>query len=161
MKFIGLVLGLALYLYGAVFSVAAENVHKFATFEQERLFEELSMQLRCPECQSKNIAYSSALLAQDMRKKVYEQVNLGKSKQQIINYMVERFGNSVTYDPPLTWRTLILWAGPVLLVLSGFIWLVRLSQRRQTVVLSLAERQRVQMLLHEEDKFLYKGVKNE
>ncbi|MGL4826130.1 MAG: cytochrome c-type biogenesis protein [Vibrionaceae bacterium] len=161
MKFVWLVLGLALYFNGAVFSVAAENVHKFASLEQERLFEELGMQLRCPECQSKNIAYSSAPLAQDMRKKVYEQVNLGKSKQQIINYMVERFGNSVSYDPPLTLGTLILWVGPLLFALSGFIWLVRLCRRRQTVVLSLAERQRVQALLHEEDKFLYKGVKNE
>ncbi|MGL5291993.1 MAG: cytochrome c-type biogenesis protein [Vibrionaceae bacterium] len=157
MKFACMLLGLCLYIHGAC--IAGENVYQFATLEQECLFKELGRVLRCPACQSENIAHSHAPLAQVMRDKVYEQINLGKSKQQIIDYMVERFGNSVTYDPPLTLSTLILWVWPALFVLSGFIWLVRLSRRRQNVVLSVAEQERMQALLHEEDKFSHKGMK--
>ncbi|MGL5335727.1 MAG: cytochrome c-type biogenesis protein [Enterovibrio sp.] len=160
MKFAWILLGIFLYINGSFVSLAGENVYKFATLEQECLFKELSKLLRCPECKNKNIAHSNAPLAQIMQKKVYEQIKLGKSKQQIMDYMVERFGSSVSYEPPVTLGTLILWIWPALFVSAGFIWLVRLSLRRESVVLSAAECERVQALLHEEEKVL-KGMKNE
>ncbi|WP_350305639.1 c-type cytochrome biogenesis protein CcmI [Photorhabdus viridis] len=97
---------------------ATIDTYPFKSVEQEQQFYELTKQLRCPKCQNNNIADSNSIIAEGMRTKVYELTIQGKSKQHIIDYMVERYGNFVTYKPPVTPVTLILWGSPLLFVLN-------------------------------------------
>ncbi|GAL28248.1 cytochrome c-type biogenesis protein [Vibrio maritimus] len=103
------------------FSVNATiEIHEFDNLEQENQFKELSHTLRCPKCQNNTIGDSNAELAQDLRQKVYEMTKEGKSKDEIVDYMIARYGNFVTYNPPLTLATSILWLGPLFVIVLGF-----------------------------------------
>ncbi|NGN98508.1 cytochrome c-type biogenesis protein CcmH [Grimontia sp. S25] len=138
----------------AAFSVsAAIEVYEFDTPEQEEAFKKLGKELRCPKCQNNNIADSNAGLAQDLRLKVYEMLKQGKNEDEIVDYMVDRYGNFVTYNPPLTASTLILWAGPALFVVVGFTVLVMRSRKpkAKTVKAELdsEEQARLDALLNE------------
>lgn len=145
---------IALFLSWNVF--AAIDTYQFNSLEQEQQYRQLTEQLRCPKCQNNSIADSNAITAADMRTKVYELIVQGQSKQQIIDYMVARYGNFVTYDPPVTPATLILWIGPVLLVLMGGGVVVLKAKRRRSVddksELSDFDQQRLAGLLEERDR---------
>lgn len=147
-------LALGLILSWSVF--AAIDTYTFSSVAQEQQYRELTEQLRCPKCQNNSIADSNAIIAADMRGKVYELQQQGKSKQQIIDYMVARYGNFVTYEPPVTPATLILWVGPALFVLIGAAVVILRARRRveKEAPLSAQEQQRLQSLLASEDKTL-------
>lgn len=149
MRLLGLMLGLMLSWGG----LAAIDTYAFSSVEQEQQYRELTEQLRCPKCQNNSIADSNANIAADMRTKVYELMQQGNSRQQIIDYMVARYGNFVTYQPPVTAATIILWAGPALFVLMGAVIVVMRARRRveKQVPLSQQEQQRLQSLLVHED----------
>ncbi|WP_428802494.1 MULTISPECIES: cytochrome c-type biogenesis protein [Vibrio] len=122
----------------AVFAIsmgasAAIDVHEFDTLEQELQFKDLSHTLRCPKCQNNTIGDSNAELAQDLRQKVYEMTKEGKSKSEIIDYMIARYGNFVTYNPPLTLATSILWGGPFIVIIVGFGLIVLRSKKPKVV----------------------------
>ncbi|GAD78906.1 cytochrome c-type biogenesis protein [Vibrio ezurae] len=142
-----------------MFSFAAHaviEVHEFDTPEQELQFQELNHTLRCPKCQNNTIGDSNAELALDLRQKVYEMTKEGKSKQEIVDYMVARYGNFVTYKPPFTAATAILWLGPVLVVLIGFGFILTRSRRKPAKVatkaaLSEEEQQRLNALLKDDN----------
>ncbi|SDH70725.1 cytochrome c-type biogenesis protein CcmH [Vibrio xiamenensis] len=108
---------------------AAIEVYDFETPEQETQFQELSNTLRCPKCQNNSIADSNAALAQDLRHKVYEMTKQGKSKQDIVDYMTARYGDFITYNPPFTLSTAILWLGPLFVVVFGFGFIVIRSRK--------------------------------
>lgn len=82
-------------------------------------YERLARQLRCLVCRSETIADSNAQLAVDLRRQLRELIADGRSDQEIMQYMTDRYGDYVLYKPPLVPRTLLLWAAPVLLVLGG------------------------------------------
>jgi len=112
----------------------------------------LAEELRCLVCQNQSIAESNAELALDLRRQIREQIAAGQSDVQIVDYMVQRYGDFVLYRPPLKAATLLLWFGPFVLFLLGIGMLMRyLRQRRQRVVavqpLSAAERQEAEALL--------------
>ncbi|SUW62817.1 Cytochrome c-type biogenesis protein CcmH precursor [Buttiauxella agrestis] len=111
--------------------LAAIDTFQFKDEAQEQQFRQLTEQLRCPKCQNNSIADSNAMIASDMRLKVYELMQQGKTKQQIIDYMVQRYGNFVTYEPPLTPATIILWVLPVLFILGGAGVIVVRSRKRR------------------------------
>jgi cytochrome c-type biogenesis protein CcmH len=112
-------------------AAAAIDTYQFNSVEQEQQYRELTEQLRCPKCQNNSIADSNAIIAADMRTKVYELMMQGQSKQQVVDYMVARYGNFVTYEPPVTPATLILWVGPLLFVLiGGAVVILRTRHRR-------------------------------
>ena len=117
------------------FSIAAHaaiEVYEFDTLQQEEQFKELGHTLRCPKCQNNTIADSNAELAQDLRHKVYEMTKDGKSKNEIVEYMIDRYGNFVTYNPPFTPATSILWLGPLAVVVLGFgLIIVRSRKNKQ------------------------------
>lgn len=71
-----------------------------------------------------------------MRGKVFELLQEGKSKNDVVDYMVARYGNFVTYDPPMTASTLVLWIAPLLLVLLGVVFLLRRKPKTQSAVKS-------------------------
>ncbi|QEH08369.1 cytochrome c-type biogenesis protein CcmH [Histophilus somni] len=104
---------------------AAIDALNFTSMQQEKDYHSLTQELRCPQCQNNNIADSNASIAVDMRAKVYELLQKGQNKQQIIDYMVERYGNFVTYNPPVTGSTIILWVAPLALMILGVVIVLR------------------------------------
>ncbi|KAB0286497.1 cytochrome c-type biogenesis protein CcmH [Vibrio fortis] len=110
-------------------ATAAIEIHEFDNLQQEQQFKNLSNTLRCPKCQNNTIGDSNAELAVDLRQKVYEMTKEGKSEQEIIDYMIARYGNFVTYNPPLTLATSILWVGPFAVVVFGFALIVLRSRK--------------------------------
>ncbi|AKD38017.1 protein CcmH [Pasteurella multocida subsp. multocida OH4807] len=127
----------------------------FRSLEQEKDYHALTQELRCPQCQNNNIADSNATIAVDMRHKVLELLQDGYSKQEVVKYMVDRYGHFVTYDPPLTAATLALWVIPAVFAVLGFIMLFRRKPkaereiRASNAALSHKEKQRLQDLLKE------------
>ena len=152
-------------LFCSVSAWASIDVLNFTSQEQEKEYQQLTQELRCPQCQNNNIADSNATIAVDMRAKVFELLQEGKSKQQVVNYMVQRYGNFVTYDPPLTAATIMLWVLPLLLVLFGIALVLRRRTKIQNAIqnqeqnvsveqmesLTDAEQQRLQELLKDKE----------
>ena len=109
----------------------------------------LAHELRCLVCQNQTLAESNAPLAVDLRNQIREQLKEGASEQDVIDFMVARYGDFVLYRPPLKASTLALWAGPFLLLALGVFVLVRRLRRRRAPApqLSEAERARAAKLL--------------
>jgi len=141
----------------APMSVAdARDVYGFDTQAQEQRFQTLISELRCPKCQNQNIADSDAPIAMDLRNEIFRMLEEGKSNEEIIDFLVSRYGDFVLYKPPLTSRTLLLWYGPAGLLLIGFgvlgvIVLRRRGQNkdRSAAGLSVDEQARLAALLEQ------------
>ena len=109
----------------------------------------LAEKLRCLVCQNQTIADSNAELANDLRSQIREQIAAGRTDDEILAYMVQRYGDFVLYQPPFKPTTVLLWSGPALLVLGGAFVLARNLRRRQVgeTPLSDDERLRARRLL--------------
>jgi len=110
----------------------------------------LASELRCLVCQNQSLADSNAELAVDLRRQIREQIAAGRSDEEILGFMVSRYGEFVLYRPRLSATTLLLWLGPALLALAGFWTLARsVRQRRRTdePALTAEERRRAERLL--------------
>lgn len=107
-------------------SVYAER--EFSDPAQEKVFKELATELRCLVCQNQNIADSDAELAQDLRREIHVMLERGDSKRQILDFMVERYGEFVLYRPMFTAKTLVLWLGPLIFFLAGLVLVWRLAR---------------------------------
>ena len=119
--------------------------------------QELSHKLRCLVCQNQSIAESNAPLAVDLRNQVREQLATGKSKDDVVEYLVERYGDFVLYEPPFKGTTLLLWLGPLVLLIGGAAWLAYRLRRRSVELaadrgLSAADRERARALLERADE---------
>nr|MBL8410364.1 cytochrome c-type biogenesis protein CcmH [Dechloromonas sp.] len=122
----------------------------------EKRLQELSVELRCLVCQNQTIADSNAELAQDLRREIRGMIKEGKTNGEIIDFMVVRYGDFVLYRPPVKGITLLLWGGPIALLLFGIFFLLRYLRRRATRVadekpLSADEASRADALLKESD----------
>ena len=120
----------------------------------EKRLQDLSTELRCLVCQNQTIADSNAELAQDLRREIRGMIKDGKSDKEIIDFMVVRYGDFVLYRPPVKAITLLLWGGPIALLLLGLFVLQRyLRQRARRMAddrpLSAAEAGRAEALLKE------------
>lgn len=116
---------------GPVAGAEAKPVSEDPVLEQRVMH--LANELRCLVCQNQTIADSQADLAVDLRNQVREQLKQGKSEEEILAYMVQRYGDFVRYRPPVKMQTLVLWVGPFLLLAGGMFALLRfLRRRRQT-----------------------------
>lgn len=107
--------------------------NQFDNPQQEADYQSLIQTLRCPQCQNNNIADSNATIATDMRGKTLELLKQGKNKEEVVEYMIERYGNFVTYDPPMTPATIFLWVLPLLLILTGLGLILRRRKAPQAV----------------------------
>lgn len=114
-----------LLLFSSFTATAGIEVHSFATEQAEQDYKELVAELRCLVCQNQNLADSNAELAVDLRNQVFKMLSEGKSKQEVTDFMVTRYGEFVLYRPPLNPATAFLWGGPAIIVLLGLIgaWL--------------------------------------
>ena len=122
----------------------------------EKRLLELSNELRCLVCQNQTIADSNAELAVDLRREIRGMIQAGKTNPEIIDFMVVRYGDFVLYRPPVKGITLLLWGGPIALMLIGFFIMQRyLRQRAKRVAkdqpLTADEAQRAEALLKELD----------
>ncbi|MBE0440803.1 MAG: cytochrome c-type biogenesis protein [Psychrobacter sp.] len=130
-------LTLAGFIIAALLSVtsyAAIEVYDFDSPQQEAQYRGLIEELRCPKCQNQNLAGSDAPIAQDLKQKTYDLIKDGRSDGEIRAYMQERYGDFISYKPPVRPSTWILWFFPPLLLiilLIGWFWQ---SKRRQLVV---------------------------
>ena len=130
---INLLLGISLLLAVALPLQGAEELLTFQTPQQQALFRELTAELRCPKCQNQNIADSNAVVAVDMKQKTYQLVQQGQSKQQVIDFMKQRYGDFVHYQPPFQLSTVLLWLLPLLAVLSLGWTVFRRSKTSQSI----------------------------
>lgn len=126
---------------------------EFASEQMEEDYKTLVAELRCLVCQNQNLADSNAELAVDMRTKVYNMLNEGKSKAEIADFMVARYGDFVLYRPPVKSSTFILWFGPFIFLLVGALiaisYVRRQSNNKQSVV-DTQTRKRAHSLLDDE-----------
>ena len=155
---------IAIFVFGtffqstAAFAVAATEAATAADPVAEKRLQKLSEELRCLVCQNQTIADSNAELAQDLRREVRGMIKDGKRDKEIVDFMVARYGDFVLYRPPVKGITLLLWGGPVGLMLLGLFALQRYLRRRATRMnaedkpLSADESSRADALLKEIDQ---------
>lgn len=117
---------------------ASIDAYEFQSDEQRHLYQKLTEELRCPKCQNQNLADSDSQIAADLRKELYQQLLAGKSENEIVNFMQERYGDFVLYKPRVQWNTLFLWLSPLALVLIVVLRLW-LSRRSGSVLASSAD----------------------
>ena len=117
----------------------------------EQRLAKLSQELRCLVCQNETLADSRADLAEDLRREIREQIRAGKSDQEIIAFLTQRYGEFILYRPPVKPTTYLLWFGPFILLLAGLAILFRYVKRRGDLIteqpLSTADHRRAEELL--------------
>ncbi len=132
-----------------VFSAPVETF-KFDSPETEKTFHKLSEELRCLVCQNQNIAESNADLAKDLRLEIYTMLIDGNSEGEIVDFMVQRYGDYVLYRPPFKPMTWLLWFGPAIVFAFGLIYVVRFmkaqSSKKQMESLSDEDIERIKNL---------------
>lgn len=112
---------------------AADTPFEFKDAIQAQRYQRLTAELRCMVCQNQSLADSHADLAQDMRDEVFRMLNEGRTDEEIVGFLVQRYGDFVLYRPPVSGTTSLLWFGPLLLfALAGFAWW-RLGRAKPTV----------------------------
>ena len=129
---------------------AADTPLKFTDPTQEHRYQSLLLELRCLVCQNQSLADSHADLAQDLRNEVHGMLLQGKSNKQILDFMVQRYGDFILYRPPVRHSTWLLWFGPFVLLLFAVSVVVRFSRGRNrgaAPALSETEQARLQELL--------------
>lgn len=112
---------------------ASIDAYEFKSEEQRNLYQKLTEELRCPKCQNQNLADSDSQIAADLRKELYQQLLAGKSENEIIDFMRERYGDFVLYKPRMQLTTVFLWAAPISLILIVML-LLWFSRRGEAVV---------------------------
>jgi cytochrome c-type biogenesis protein CcmH len=143
------------FFCGMLLLAAQANAEPVVTFtfdspEQEVLFHKLSGELRCLVCQNQSIADSNAGLAQDLRTEMYEMLRAGKTEEQIIEFMVERYGDYVLYRPPFKAQTFLLWLGPMIVFIIGVYFALQFiraqKKRKEDVQMSDVDAKRLKKL---------------
>lgn len=142
-----------LLLCGSFQAMAAIDVYEFESPEQEQRYRHLIEELRCPKCQNQNLAGSDAGVATDLKNRTYELMQQGKSDAEIRDYLIERYGDFITYKPPVRGSTLVLWAGPFVLlfvVAIVIIWRIRRQPSGHPAIMSAEEQARLARLLDDD-----------
>ena len=100
-------------------SLAVIETYEFSSQDLELRYKALSQELRCPKCQNQNIADSNAAISRDLRAIVHEQLEAGATDEEIVNFLVDRYGEFVRYRPGMDSNTLWLWSAPVILFIMA------------------------------------------
>ena len=122
-------LGLTLACFGT--AQASIDTYEFSTQAERDRYRTLVEELRCPKCQNQNIADSDAPIAMDMRDEIFKKLEEGQSNDQIVEFLVDRYGDFVRYKPPVNKKTLILWYGPAAFLTFGFAMVAMIVIRRR------------------------------
>lgn len=116
-------------------ALAIDTAPAFADPAQQSRYNDIIHQLRCVQCRSQSIADSNVSLAADLRRQVRELMAAGKSDTDILQYMTDRYGDYVLYNPPVAPRTWLLWAAPLLFVLIGAVIAVVVILRKSRLAI--------------------------
>lgn len=130
---------------------AAIEVYHFDDVEKTNRFKQLTAELRCPKCQNQNIADSNAEIAQDLRAKLQQMLEADKNDDEIVQYMVDRYGDFVLYKPKIDPQTYLLWFGPIFLLLVAFFVvyaIVRVRTKRSSNQLNTDQQEKLNNLLN-------------
>ena len=122
-------LGVMLLL--SAYAAAVIETYEFSTPALEARYQLLSEELRCPKCQNQNIADSNAPISQDLRRLLHQQLEAGASDEEILEFMVARYGEFVRYRPAFHAVTAVLWPAPLLLLLAGVAGLLLILRGRR------------------------------
>ena len=131
---------------------AAIDAYPFPDEQLQQRYDGLIAQLRCPQCLNTNLAGSDAMIAQDLRREVHRMLLDGYDDDEILAFMYERYGDFILYRPRLGMGTLILWFGPLmLLVLAGLIWFRLARSKSEVLEINAEEQARLDKLLKDSD----------
>lgn len=126
LAFVCLLMALSVPSFGAI------EIYEFKTAEDEARYKALIEELRCPKCQNQNLAGSDAPIAVDLKNQTYQMINDGRSDTEIRAYMFERYGDFISYKPPVRPSTWILWIfPPILLIVLLMGWFYKAKQGRK------------------------------
>ena len=120
--------------------------------KQQESYETLTKELRCLVCQNQTIADSNAELAADLRQQVYEMLQQGKSKEEIVKFMTDRYGDFVLYKPPFKGKTSVLWIAPVVFLLMGLITVFFFIRRKKVAANQHSEAGALEMDVEKQKK---------
>ncbi len=119
---------------------------KFETKAEEQHFKDLIEELRCLVCQNQSLADSDAELAHDLRAEVYDMIQAGNSDDEIVEFLVARYGDFVLYNPPVKPANYLIWFGPfVLLLVAGFLLLRAIRRQKRTAATDITPEQRARL----------------
>lgn len=127
----------------------ATEIRSFDTPEKQARYEHLIEELRCLVCQNQSLADSDADLAKDLRNEVYDIIQGGKSEDEAIRFLTDRYGDFVLYRPPVKPITWLLWGGPLLILMAGvglLFWQIRYRNTLAETDISDEERTRLEHL---------------
>ncbi len=142
----------AVLLFQALPAMALLDQFEFTDEAQELRYKDLIVELRCLVCQNQSLLDSDAELAQDLRVEVFEMMQAGQDDEQITDFLVERYGDFVLYNPPVKPSTWLLWYGPfVLLIIAALLLLRSVRRQKQTAATGISpeDRQRLDKVLGE------------
>jgi len=104
---------------------ATIDVYEFETPELEERFKLLTHELRCPKCQNQNLAGSNSTLSLDLKMVVYEKLIAGETDQQILDFMKQRYGEFILFNPEMSQSNVLLWGAPFIFVVVFFAFFLR------------------------------------
>ncbi len=155
-KFISKLLLMIVLSYSIATVAAPIETFKFNSPEKEKIFHKLSEELRCLVCQNQSVAESNADLARDLRLEIYTMLSSGKTEEEIVSFMVDRYGDYVLYRPPFKPMTWLLWFGPFIVFIISLVFAIRFmtsqSMNKQADCLNEEEIERIKNLHAEQDK---------
>lgn len=140
----------------SISSLAAIEVHEFDNDVDRLRYQSFINEMRCPKCTNQNLAGTPSPIAEDLRRELVFMIKDGRSDKEIVDFMVERYGEFILYRPRLTSATILLWAAPFILLISGVVLLLLIVRKRRRleveadvdVGLSSAENARLASLLN-------------
>ena len=127
---------LSMMIFWSTQSLAVIETYEFGSPDLKLRYKALSQELRCPKCQNQNIADSNAPISRDLRAIVHEQLEAGATDEEIIEFLVDRYGEFVRYRPGMDSNTLWLWAAPIILLIMAVavvVTQIRKDRDRQTI----------------------------
>lgn len=146
---------LALASLSAPSILASDYSYTFTTPQREMRYQSLMEELRCLVCQNQSLADSNAELAQDLRKKVYDMITTGNDDDQIMDFLTDRYGKFILYDPKLNYENAPLWLLPILMICIGVYVISRLAkqgERSEAVIPQSAQDDADALVKHLEER---------
>jgi cytochrome c-type biogenesis protein CcmH len=117
----------------SVNACAAIEAHEFNNELERQRYQSFTEEMRCPKCQNQNLAGSDSPISADLRRELYEMIKAGKSDKEIVDFMVDRYGDFILYRPRVTPVTYALWGAPIALLVTGLIVLIMILRHRRSI----------------------------
>lgn len=155
LKYCLLLLGLL-----APLSQAVVETYDFDNDIDRQRYHQFVDELRCPKCQNQNLDGSNAPIAKDLRRELHRLIQDGRTDAQIVEFMVDRYGDFVLYRPRFNAETAVLWLAPAIFLIAGLLVLITVFKRQRPLLsapdnsaaLDVDEQQRLKALLNDKDK---------